>query len=94
MSEAALEAVLVDLAEKHGWYVRRLAWRGRRGAPDLFLAKNGYVVLIELKVPGRHATGQQVQEHARLGAAGVLVAVVDNPVAFLAVLNAVQGEAE
>lgn len=57
---------IIELAEADGWFVRLLSWRGRRGAQDLFLLKNGRIVLGEVKDRGKLATGEAaLQERNR-----------------------------
>lgn len=60
MTEADLLARVIDTAHLYGWLVHHTrpartaqGWRtpiqGDRGAPDLLLARNGVVILAELK---------------------------------------------
>lgn len=76
-----------DEAEKAGWLVRKLAWKGRRNAPDRFFAKDGRVVLIEFKRPSGAARVTQEREIEALRSAGVEVYLADNPLAALRYLG-------
>lgn len=76
--EANVEAPVCDFAKKNGWIVRKLAWVGRRGGPDRFFAKDGKVILVEFKRPGKEPGTLQAREHRRLRASGVDVRVVDS----------------
>ena len=78
MRESAIEKKGCFDAEADGWLTRKLTWVGRVGAPDRFMVKNGRVVLIEFKAPGKEARPEQVREHERLREAGVEVYVIDN----------------
>lgn len=91
MTEAPLEEWACDEAEKAGWLVRKLGWKGRRRAPDRFFAKEGRVVLIEFKRPGKGAETGQKSEVRRLQEAGVEAHVVDNPLAALRILGVPYG---
>lgn len=76
-----------DEAERAGWFVRKLAWKGRRNAPDRFFAKAGRVVLIEFKRPNGEARVGQEREIEALRSAGVEVYLADNPLAALRYLG-------
>jgi hypothetical protein len=72
MSEDAFKSRVIDYAMLRGWLVAhyrpartdkgwRTALEGHRGAPDLILARDGRVLLVELKSDkGRVATEQAV----------------------------------
>lgn len=68
--EVPAEDIVCGLAEEAGWFVRKLTWVGRRGAPDRMFVKPGRFVLIEFKRPKKDATVQQSKEHVRLRQAG------------------------
>lgn len=87
MIESPIEEWVCGKAEAAGWLVRKLGWIGRRNGPDRFFAKDGRVVLIEFKRPGKDARPGQQREIKALKAAGVEVHVVDNPMAGLRVLG-------
>lgn len=78
VTETVIELSVVGLAENAGWYVRKLKWIGRVGAPDRFFAKDGRVVLIEFKDTGETPRLTQKREHDRLRAAGVEVHSCDS----------------
>lgn len=75
---ADVEKPVVKWAKANGWFVEKVMRCGRNGFPDRFFAKNGRVVLIEFKAPGRKPSPQQLLRHAELRAAGVEVHVIDN----------------
>lgn len=78
MIESVMEQLLFERATKSGWLHRKLKWIGRRNAPDRFFAKDGRVMLVELKQPGEAPRPGQEREIAILRAAGVVVHVIDN----------------
>jgi hypothetical protein len=77
-TEYEIEAPVVWWAKHNGWYVRKLQWIGRVGAPDRFFAKNGRVVLMEFKRPGGAPRATQRRELKLLKEAGVETYVVDD----------------
>lgn len=77
--ERKIEAHLVKLARKHGWFCRKVRWIGRNGCPDRYLIPpGGFPRWVELKAPGKKPTKAQAAEHARMRAAGEFVVVVDS----------------
>ena len=85
VSEADIETYLVMRVKQLGGEIRKLAWVGRRDAPDRFVAIPSVdmpPVLVELKAPDADMNTPhvraQLREHARLRAAGVTVYVVDS----------------
>lgn len=69
--ERDVEAYLVKRVVDAGGEVRKLKWIGRAGAPDRAVFLHG-VTLVELKRPGKHPTGAQQREMARLSARGAV----------------------
>lgn len=87
--EAVIEEVVCDDARADGWVVKKCKFIGERGALDRLFAKDGRVVFIEFKAPGKKgntSTGQnRVMEE--LQGAGVECHVVDNPLAAYRILG-------
>lgn len=85
-NEADIERYLVARALAYHAVVRKVAWPGRRGAPDrVVMLPNGRVVWVELKAPGLAATfpnnaheRQQDREHRRMRRVGQSVYVADS----------------
>lgn len=76
--EGRIEAYLKKRVTETGGEVRKLAWLGRRGAPDRFVWWRGPVfAFVELKRPGGKATIGQKREHAKLRVGGFSVYVID-----------------
>jgi len=76
--ESVLESKSIDLAEKRGWWYRKLKWIGRRGAPDRLFVRKGVVIFVEFKAYGKEPTIQQSREHKRMRDQGLRVEVIDN----------------
>lgn len=73
--ESLVEKTVCNRAEKQGWYVRKVQWVGRRGAPDRLFIKDGRHVWIEFKDYGKDARANQESEHEKLRKAGAEVYV-------------------
>lgn len=89
LHERDIEAYLVARVKAMGGEVRKVAWIGRRGAPDRLVMlppgivvypgpEFGWTVWVELKAPGVKAEGYQLREHARMRAMGQRVEVIDS----------------
>lgn len=76
--EIAVEMPVVRRAEAAGWFVRKVSWPGRIGAPDRVFIKCGRVVWIEFKAPGKEPRQSQVLEHDRMRKAGAELYWFDN----------------
>ena len=75
--EGEIEAHLKKRVEQLGGEIRKLAWVGRRGAPDRMVWWPGPVLaFVEVKAPGGRVSVLQEREMARLSEAGFIVAVV------------------
>lgn len=72
-----VQSPIVSYAKQNDWFVRRVQWIGRHGAPDLVLIKGGVTVWIEAKREGKDAELHQAREHKRMRKRGALVYVVD-----------------
>ena len=79
-TEAQLQAYFRSAARKTGVLWRKIKFEGQRGCPDVLIAHEGQVVLVELKSPSR--TGRlsplQRRQVTKLKRAGMTVHVVDN----------------
>lgn len=79
MREIAIEMPVVKRAEAAGYFVRKLAWLGRKHAPDRVFARDDRgVVFIEFKAPGEKPRSGQVREHVKMRKAGMEVHVCDS----------------
>lgn len=79
MREIGVEMPVVRRAEAAGFFVRKVAWVGRKHAPDrVFAREDRGEVWIEFKRPKATARLGQKLEHDRMRKAGMEVHVVDN----------------
>ena len=88
MRERDIERHLVKRVKELGGEVRKVAWQGRRGAPDrlvmLPMAQseiefgNSPTVWVELKAPGVKPEPHQLREHERMRTMGQRVVVIDS----------------
>jgi hypothetical protein len=63
---------------KSGWIVNKIITCSMKGWPDLFIARNGRVVLIEAKQPGEKPRPLQAYRHAQLRKEGIEVIVAES----------------
>ena len=79
MRESTIEKYLVQQVKAVGGEVRKVAWIGRRGAPDrVVMLPNGATLWVELKAPGVKPDPHQLREHERMRDMGQQVVVVDS----------------
>jgi len=78
--ETAIENYLHRQVAKAGGQHRRVAWVGRRNAPDDLIAIPGlFPFFVECKAPGETPRSGQLREHERLRRMGFKVFVVSTP---------------
>ena len=75
--ERDIEKYLVKRVKEAGGEIRKVAWLGRRGAPDRVVFLRG-AYWAELKAPGEKPRAEQVREHQRMWRNGVFVHVLDS----------------
>ncbi len=78
---------VIEYAKANGWFVRRVQWIGRRGAPDTMMCKGGITLWVEFKDYGEQPEIHQVREHGRMRGAGLLVFVIDDVIDGKALLD-------
>ena len=78
MRESYIEKKACEIATKHGWLTRKLKFIGRDGAPDRMFIRDGRVLFVEFKAPGKVPRPEQEHEIHALKTFGALVAVVDS----------------
>jgi len=76
--EAYIERRVTELAKAKGWLSFKWVSPSQRGVPDRMYFKDGKLVLVEFKAPGKKPTPYQEAIHRRLLAAGVTVHVIDS----------------
>lgn len=77
--ESPVEDVVCEAARKAGWVVRKFAWVGSRGGLDRLFAKDGRIIFIEFKAPGKlkNTSSNQDKTIKELTSAGIECHVVD-----------------
>ncbi len=78
MRERDIEKRVVDLAKKAGWLVFKWVSPSQRGVPDRIFIKDGTVVMIEFKAPGKKPTQLQAHVIKQLRAHFMVVHVCDS----------------
>lgn len=80
MRESQIEKALVRRVKLLGGEIRKVAWIGRRGAPDRFVMLQGPAknMWVELKAPGVKVDDHQLREHERMRICGEIVVVIDS----------------
>lgn len=89
----------VKYARDQGWYARKFKSPANKAVPDFLFAKrvshikDGIVsdkrlsFFVEFKAPGKKPTPLQLEEHAEMRAAGLVVCVIDNVEVFVSLLE-------
>ena len=79
MRESDIEKYAVKRVKELRGEIRKVAWIGRRGAPDRrIMLPHKQPVWVEFKAPGLKAEPHQEREHNRMRALGELVEVIDS----------------
>lgn len=89
MVELGVEMPVVRRAEAAGWFVRKVQWVNRIGAPDRVFIKGNRTVWIEFKDAGKKPRKAQELEHDRMRAAGAEIYYCDNAYDALKILGLV-----
>lgn len=76
--EKDIEKKVVDLAKKAGWLAFKWTSPSQRGVPDRIFIKDGSVVFIEFKAPGKKPTQLQAQTIRKLRDHFMVVHVCDS----------------
>jgi len=78
MLESTIERAVCRYARGRGWLAFKWVSPGHRGVPDRIFFRNGEVLLVEFKAPGRRPTRLQALIHQRLHNQGFPVHVIDS----------------
>lgn len=73
MLEKHIQSAIRDRLKAKGYLVVKLVVTSMFGIPDLMAIKDGSVVFIEVKQPGKKPTDLQVATHVKLRRAGAKV---------------------
>ena len=77
MLESQIQAKITQKLKNHGWFVTKLIQTSTNGIPDLMAIKDGVVIFLEVKQPGKKASPLQDHQIEGLIRCGVLAMVVD-----------------
>jgi len=78
LRESAIEGFVCRTAKEAGWLVFKFVSPSNSGVPDRIFIKDGRVVFIEFKAPGKKPTKLQERIIGKIRNAGVEVYVCDN----------------
>jgi hypothetical protein len=92
MAETSIERTAHNLAERAGFFARKVRWEGRVSAPDhVFSREDRGTVWIEFKKPDKEPTEAQYREHKRMRDAGMEVHWADSVQQALDILGIPRG---
>jgi|TARA_R100001244_G_scaffold37745_1_gene34314 hypothetical protein len=78
MRERDIEKKVTEYAKKQGWLSCKWVSPAQRFVPDRLYFKDGKVIMIEFKAPGRKPTKAQRVMHKMLDNVGFKVYIVDD----------------
>ena len=78
MLERDIEHKVTEIAKKHGWLSFKFVSPAQRGVPDRIFMKDGRIVFIEFKAPGKKLTDIQYYIIRRMVDFGCEVHVCDS----------------
>lgn len=78
LRESAIEGYVCRLAKDAGWLVFKFVSPSNSGVPDRIFIKDGRVVFIEFKAPGKKPTMLQNRIITKIRKAGIEAYVCDN----------------
>lgn len=73
MLEKNIQSRIRDRLRENGWLVVKLVVTSMFGIPDLMAIKNGQLLFIEVKQPGKKPTDLQLATHVKLRRYGAKV---------------------
>lgn len=76
--ERDIEAKVVKWAKNNGWLTYKFVSPSQRGVPDRIFIKEGHIVFIEFKAPGKKPTQLQAHTIKKLREAECEVHVFDD----------------
>lgn len=76
--ESKVEKECCEYAEGRGWWVSKFTAPGKKAVPDRLFIRNGVVLFVEFKRPGKEPTAQQAYRHKQMRAKGANVTWTDN----------------
>jgi hypothetical protein len=76
--ESKVEKTCCEYAQGRGWWVSNFTAPGKMAGPDRFFIRDGFVLFIEFKRPGKEPTVQQALRHKQMREKGANVTWVSN----------------
>ena len=78
MRESTLEAKIVKYCRENGILTYKFSSPSHRGVPDRVMMKDGKVMFLEVKAPGKRPTALQLHEIEMIRKSGVFATWADN----------------
>lgn len=78
LNERGIQKAAVDYARKLGWLAYKWSSPASGGVPDYLFIKDGLIMFVEFKAPGKKPTPRQKLVFDKIRAAGCIVHVVDS----------------
>ena len=78
MIESQIQAKITQKLKNNGWFVTKLIQTSTNGIPDLMAIKEGRVIFLEIKQPGKKASPLQDHQIEGLNRCGVEAKVVSS----------------
>lgn len=78
LRESAIETKVCEIAKRNGWLTFKFVSPAHRGVPDRIFIREGRIVFIEFKAPGKQPTKLQAHTINKLREAGCEVWVCDS----------------
>lgn len=75
--ERDIERPANKFAKQHGWFHAKLRFLDKRGAMDDLYIRDGHVIFVEFKRPGKEPTKQQQERAAEMRLFGAKIHAVD-----------------
>lgn len=87
MRESFIERKCCEWAKVNGWLAFKFTSPNNRAVPDRLFIKDGRVVFVEFKAPGKQPTKLQASVINLMRARGATVFVIDNYEGFINVMS-------
>jgi hypothetical protein len=78
MLEREIESIVCKYAEQQGWLQYKFTSPSNRGVPDRLFLKNGKIIFIEFKAPGKKLTRLQNHIIKKIRLQGFTTEVIDD----------------
>jgi hypothetical protein len=78
VNESYIEKKVCECAKRKEWLVFKFSSPAQKGVPDRIFLKDGVILFVEFKAPGKRPTKLQEAIHERLQAHGFKVFVIDD----------------